>query len=359
MSIMEGTLYKKGGHLKKWKKKSFSIIGNIMVYGKKKTKIIKIPSPENINFAPKCKRNFAFTITVPNKVYFLAAETKEEMDNWVSTLQRITSGLQNINSSDELEVVQILKVGDEVEMMVVKQKDVDNDKEFLLKKIKSKSTEIEIEIGLIERLLHKSSPFISRLNCSFEENENKYLIFDFLKDGKLFDKLYNEDKKFQFKDAQKYAAELFLAIKFLHDNNLIYGDLNPDRIILNKMNHIRLMMPGLSKSTEITPYTAPEIIRGETPTKQTDWYCYGVLVYEMICGFPPFWEETTELLSNAILNEKEKFPNHVVSNISSFLTSLLNKEPSQRFNKGDDIENEIKSHPFFTGIKWVSIESIQ
>ena len=79
----------------------------------------------------------------------------------------------------------------------------------------------------------------------------------------------------------------------------------------------------------------------------------------MICGFPPFWEETTELLSNAILNEKEKFPNHVVSNISSFLTSLLNKEPSQRFNKGDDIENEIKSHPFFTGIKWVSIESIQ
>ena len=131
---------------------------------------------------------------------------------------------------------------------------------------------------------------------------------EFVNGGELFFHLKKEGKKGFNEDRVKfYAAEIVLALDYLHKNGVVYRDLKPENILLDNEGHIRLTDFGLSKSgldtsdgrTESfcgTPeYLAPEIIRDKNYGFSVDWYSFGIVLYEMLTGVNPF--KTNEDLS--------------------------------------------------------------
>ena len=102
--------------------------------------------------------------------------------------------------------------------------------------------------------------------------------------------------------ARFYACEILLAIEELHTHDIIYRDLKPDNIVLDADGHAKLTDFGLSKEgvydLENTKsfcgsyaYLAPEMVKKEGHGKSVDWYLLGVLIYEMLVGLPPYYDD--------------------------------------------------------------------
>ena len=91
-----------------------------------------------------------------------------------------------------------------------------------------------------------SHPFIMKLQFSFQDEAHLYLIMEFINGGELFYHL-KKDKKFDEDRAKFYAAELVLALEYLHTEGVVYRDVKPENILIDSEGHVRLTDFGLSK----------------------------------------------------------------------------------------------------------------
>lgn len=153
-----------------------------------------------------------------------------------------------------------------------------------------------------------------------------------------------------------------MAIEYLHKNNIIYRDLKPENVLIDKNGFIKLTDFGLSKedindshsATSFcgTPeYLAPEVLLNNGYGKPVDWWSLGCIIYEMVTGIPPFFAKDKTRLFKKIQNTEPQYPEFLSKEILDLIQKLLKKDPAQRLGSTNDAE-EIKSHPFFTGIKW-------
>jgi serum/glucocorticoid-regulated kinase 2 len=97
-------------------------------------------------------------------------------------------------------------------------------------------------------------------------------------------------------------------------------------------------------------YLAPEILIGQGYTKTVDWWTLGILLYEMISGLPPFYDENTNVMYRKILNDELKFTDDMSSEVVDLLKKLLNRDGNVRL--GVNGPQEIKAHPFFATVDW-------
>ena len=99
-------------------------------------------------------------------------------------------------------------------------------------------------------------------------------------------------------------------------------------------------------------YLAPELLVGNGYTKTVDWWTLGVLLYEMLTGLPPFYDENTNVMYRKILQEPLSFPGPEVVPPAArdLLSRLLERDPQTRL--GANGAAEIKSHHFFANIDW-------
>ncbi|KAI9596266.1 kinase-like domain-containing protein [Syncephalis fuscata] len=213
------------------------------------------------------------------------------------------------------------------------------------------------ERSVLARIHH---PFIVPLKFSFQSPEKLYLVLAFVNGGELFHHLQQEGR-FDERRSRFYAAELLCALECLHKYDIIYRDLKPENILLDYNGHIALCDFGLCKlnmtASEKTntfcgtpEYLAPELLYGQGYTKVVDWWTLGVLLYEMLTGLPPFYDENTNEMYRKILQDELRFPEEIGLAARSLLTGLLNRDPNRRLGvKGAE---EIKSHPFFAEIDW-------
>ena len=97
-----------------------------------------------------------------------------------------------------------------------------------------------------------------------------------------------------------YAAEVLMGLEELHKRDIIFRDLKPDNVVIDKDGHALLTDFGLSKEGIMTNFTtksfcgsvaylAPEMIKRSGHGKSLDWYLFGVLIYEMLVGMPPYF----------------------------------------------------------------------
>jgi serine/threonine protein kinase len=147
---------------------------------------------------------------------------------------------------------------------------------------------IKNEKNILASLKH---PFIVNLIESFKDETNIYLVFELVQGGEVF-RLIRLEKLFPNDVVLFYATEIILALQHLHQFKIVYRDLKPENLLINKDGHIKLTDFGFAKRIEDKSYTlcgtpeylAPEIVLGEGHHHGADWWALGILVYELLSG---------------------------------------------------------------------------
>ncbi|KAI5777808.1 kinase-like domain-containing protein [Geopyxis carbonaria] len=270
---------------------------------------------------------------------------------------------QNVTlTMNDFELLKVVGKGSFGKVMQVKKRDTQ--RVYALKTIRKAHiiSRSEVNHTLAERtvLAQINNPFIVPLKFSFQSPEKLYFVLAFVNGGELFHHLQREGK-FEINRARFYTAELLCALECLHGFSVIYRDLKPENILLDYTGHIALCDFGLCKLNMKeddrtntfcgTPeYLAPELLLGQGYTKTVDWWTLGVLLYEMLTGLPPFYDENTNEMYRKILQDTLQFPADMDKDARHMLSRLLDRDPAKRL--GANGAAEIKSHRFFDTIDW-------
>lgn len=242
-------------------------------------------------------------------------------------------------------------------------------------------------------------PFLPALYASFQTKTHICLITDYCPGGELFVLLDKQPKKVLKEDAVRfYAAEVVVALEYLHCQGIIYRDLKPENVLLQSTGHVsltdfdlscltsckpQLLIPDAtekkkSKKGQQTPifmaepmrasnsfvgteeYIAPEIITGAGHTSAVDWWAVGVLLYEMLYGYTPFRGKTRQKTFANILHKDLKFPGSIPASLQAkqLMYRLLHRDPKNRLGSREGA-NELKRHPFFRGINWALVRCMK
>uniref|UniRef100_M4BQF6 AGC/RSK/RSKP90 protein kinase n=1 Tax=Hyaloperonospora arabidopsidis (strain Emoy2) TaxID=559515 RepID=M4BQF6_HYAAE len=208
-----------------------------------------------------------------------------------------------------------------------------------------------------------SHPFVVKLHYAFQSESKLYLVMDYLSGGSLATHLRRR-RKFPEEWARFYAAEVAAAIAHLHSANIIYRDAKLENVLMDHDGHVRITDFGLSKvgvsglkgATTFcgtAAYIAPELLKGRTYGKAADWWSFGILLYEMIGGKPPYYHRNRDIMFQTILKQDwVTFSPSFSDAAISLINGLLTRDPMMRLGSGPRGADEVLTHPFFDSIDW-------
>ena len=259
-------------------------------------------------------------------------------------------------------------------------------------------------------------PFITTLIASFSDDTSLYMLLDYTPGGEIFSYL-RRARRFPFQTVQFYAAEITLILAYLHEVQFVaYRDLKPENILLDVDGHLKLVDFGFAKYLPPNPegasesengngaengqsntlqglgtehpepqangagvtytlcgtpeYLAPEVIRNTGHGTAVDWWALGILVYEMLIGQPPFWDQNPMRIYEQIVAGHIRFPTahppsqlggshshrhsslHVPRIARDFILALCKTDPTQRLGHIAGGSKRVMAHHFFDGVNW-------
>ncbi|KAJ3194252.1 RAC-gamma serine/threonine-protein kinase [Irineochytrium annulatum] len=223
-----------------------------------------------------------------------------------------------------------------------------------------------LESQILRTITH---PFIVSLHAAFQTPSRLFLIMGYVNGGELFFHVANFGR-FDERRGAFYAAEIYLAVRCLHDHGIVYRDLKLENILLDRTGHIRITDFGLARRIECPDtddaeivgtleYLAPEVLEGLGTSYASDWWALGIVCYEMISACHPFHADERQDIMENILQQAPGYPAHMSKNAKSFLSALIEKDPRKRLGAGAAGAVEIESHPFMAGIDFAKLIALE
>eukprot|EP00884_Botryococcus_braunii_P018896 jgi/Botrbrau1/5690/Bobra.0071s0024.1 len=214
-------------------------------------------------------------------------------------------------------------------------------------------------------LLEVHHPFIVDLIGTFSDSENVYLLLSYIPGGELLRHLTKAPgQRFSTETARFYTASIVLALEYLHGQKIVYRDLKPENLLLDKDGYVKLCDFGLAKRLEsdrtktncgTSEYVAPEVLEQSGHGMAVDWWSLGILLYEMLVGRSPFYDPRGPTFTyTRILSGKFEFPPNVDVWAQDLIRRLLRKEADRLGTQG---ATAVKNHPFFIGVDWDNLLS--
>ena len=226
------------------------------------------------------------------------------------------------------------------------------------------------EFNILKKLHY---PLISNLYYSFQDNDNIFLILDYLSGGSLrshFPSTYQGVPIFSEAQIKFLISNIILSLEYIHKKEIIHRDLKPENLLFDNKGYLHLTDFGISKiynsqNSQIldisgTPgYISPEMIKGEPQNFVSDFFGLGIITYELIFGKRPFEGNNKDEIAQNILNKKiylneKNMGKNFSLDLADFINRLLRKKNSQRLgSRGID---EIKNHKWLEDVDWINIE---
>ncbi|KAL3624775.1 hypothetical protein CASFOL_031443 [Castilleja foliolosa] len=286
--------------------------------------------------------------------------------------------------------------------------------------MKKKTNRAETERKIMRLLDH---PFLPTLYAEFEASSFSCVVMEFCSGGDLHSVRHKQPyKRFSVGSARFYAAEVLVALEYLHMLGIIYRDLKPENVLVRSDGHIMLTDFDLSLCSDVIPavdtisspkasnehssftsfacisnrlfrskkiqslssskrlfvaepvtarscsfvgtheYVTPEVASGGPHGNAVDWWAFGIFIYEMIYGRTPFVGATNEATLRNIMKKPSTFPNDVACGASELhardLISGLLNKDPKRRLGSKRGAAEVKTHPFFKGLNFALIRSV-
>lgn len=278
-------------------------------------------------------------------------------------------------------------------------------KEDMIQRNKVKRVMTEREI-----LATANHPFIVTMYASFQTADRLCFVMEYCAGGEFFRVLQDQPKKRLKEEAVRfYAAEVILALEYLHHMGFIYRDLKPENILMRENGHIALTDFDLSKQAHSVPprviqaqlsfseklkkslsmkrnnssltnleivdsepvlpyqtnsfvgteeYIAPEVVNGEGQSSAVDWWTLGILIYEMLTGTTPFKGNGTDETFNNIVKEQLKWPDDITvsTECKQLVKKLLRREADKRLG-AENGASDIKRSKWFKDFNFALIRN--
>ncbi|KAB8074473.1 kinase-like domain-containing protein [Aspergillus leporis] len=213
------------------------------------------------------------------------------------------------------------------------------------------------ERRMLNRVRH---PFLITLWGTWQDPRNLYMVMDFVEGGELFS-LLRKSQRFPNPVAKFYAAEVTLALEYLHSHQIIYRDLKPENLLLDRHGHLKITDFGFAKEVpDITwtlcgtpDYLAPEVVSSKGYNKSVDWWSLGILIFEMLCGFTPFWDSGSPVkIYENILRGRVRYPPYLHPDAVDLLSQLITADLTKRLGNLHGGPDDVKKHPWFAEVTW-------
>uniref|UniRef100_A0A667WUP0 non-specific serine/threonine protein kinase n=1 Tax=Myripristis murdjan TaxID=586833 RepID=A0A667WUP0_9TELE len=367
--VREGWLHKRGEYIKTWRPRYFILKSDGSFIGyKEKPDVTDQSLPPLNNFSvAECQlmkterpRPNTFVIrclqwtTVIERTFHV--DSNEEREEWMRAIQAVANGLK-MREQEEEEPMDVFGSPSEcsleemeVAMSKSRTKVTMSDFEYLklLGKgtfgkvilVKEKSTGVHYAMKILRKeviiakdevahtvtesrvLQNTRHPFLTTLKYAFQTHDRLCFVMEYANGGELFfhlsrERVFTEDR------ARFYGAEIVSALEYLHSRDVVYRDL--------------------------------KVLEDNDYGRAVDWWGLGVVMYEMMCGRLPFYNQDHERLFELILMEEIRFPRNLAPEAKSLLAGLLKKDPKQRLGGGPNDAKEVMSHKFFISINWQDV----
>ncbi|GBG25567.1 Protein kinase, putative [Hondaea fermentalgiana] len=237
----------------------------------------------------------------------------------------------------------------------------------------ARAAELESEVAVMREIARDPFPFLVDFYFATTSESRVYIAMELCQGGDLFS-LIRQEQVLRPKDILFFAVEMALALQHLHDRRILHGDLKPENVALSASGHIRLVDFGLSvlfdarehldaetgrletvSHSGTLAYCAPEVLARFPHSFESDWWSYGVVLYEMLFGTLPFSgaddEATCALICTSSLEPPSKALGGVEPRCYGLISELLTKSPRRRIGYADGLDG-IRRHAMFASVNW-------